>query len=372
MGSTLPFARAAALVAALMLLAATPALAHDDLDSEIAAASKRLAGKPPAAEDLLVRAELYRLEQEWQSADRDLDAAERLDPRLQGLDLARAALALDRGRLLEARLRVERILERRPTDPQALELAARVSKADGRPLLAPAPGDDATVTIAGARAPLTTLVTISLITQLSVWKFDTPVVDPGATWQGIAFDDAAWPSGPGVLGFGEAYIATPVPMGPTPTERWPTTNFRRVFSFAGDVTQVTALTLTANYDDGFVAYLNGVEIARRALPGGPINRTTPAAQHEGGVYETIDVTPFISALQPGANVLAVEVHQSTLTSSDLVWDASLIASEDEAQVVRGPYLQIGTATGIIVRWRTNVPATSAVRYGLHGGALDRR
>ncbi|MDO8540025.1 MAG: metallophosphoesterase family protein [Opitutaceae bacterium] len=41
------------------------------------------------------------------------------------------------------------------------------------------------------------------------------------------------------------------------------------------------------------------------------------------------------------------------------------------QVVRGPYLQIGTPNSIVVRWRTDVPTDSAVKFGAEPGRLDR-
>jgi hypothetical protein len=122
----------------------------------------------------------------------------------------------------------------------------------------------------------------------------------------------------------------------------------------------------ANYDDGFIAYLNGVEVARRGLPGGTVNYGTFAASHEGGGYETIDLAAAIPQLLPGSNTLAVEVHQTSLSSSDLVWDAELFHG---LRLTRGPYLQIATPTSVIVRWRTSTPTDSRVRYGKMPGAL---
>ena len=65
---------------------------------------------------------------------------------------------------------------------------------------------------------------------------------------------------------------------------------------------------------------------------------------------------------PGINVLAIEVHQNSASSTDLAMDLEL-AYFTTAQVVRGPYLQIGTPTGVTVRWRTDLPTDSRVRFG---------
>jgi hypothetical protein len=56
----------------------------------------------------------------------------------------------------------------------------------------------------------------------------------------------------------------------------------------------------------------------------------------------------------------------------MVWCACLaiLSVGAEASVVtRGPYLQSGTSTAITVRWRTDVPESSRVVYGLAVGAL---
>jgi hypothetical protein len=68
----------------------------------------------------------------------------------------------------------------------------------------------------------------------------------------------------------------------------------------------------------------------------------------------------------GLNTLAVEVHQRSGSSSDLVMDMELTASTG-VDVVRGPYLQVGTPVSGVVRWRTSVPTTSCVQFGFAPG-----
>jgi len=59
-------------------------------------------------------------------------------------------------------------------------------------------------------------------------------------------------------------------------------------------------------------------------------------------------------------------------SSDLSFDLRLVTTTGDPSVVvtRGPYLQMGSAGRMVVRWRTSVPADSRVRYGVHAGSLD--
>jgi Calcineurin-like phosphoesterase len=203
----------------------------------------------------------------------------------------------------------------------------------------------------------------TLLPRQSVWRFQTGA-DLASAWSAPGYVEVGWGSGPGILGFGETYITTLVPSGPDASHRPPTTYFRTTFTGA-DPSLVTSLTLGANYDDGFVAYLNGQEVARRGLGTGAVTYALLAASHEGGVYEAIDLTPFKNALVAGANVLAVEVHQTSATSTDLVLDMDLQASVQGGPpvVTRGPYLQIGTPASVRMRWRTDQPTDSRVAVG---------
>ncbi|MGE5692582.1 MAG: alkaline phosphatase D family protein [Candidatus Zixiibacteriota bacterium] len=124
-----------------------------------------------------------------------------------------------------------------------------------------------------------------------------------------------------------------MPYGPDANNKYITTLFRHTFQLSSDPAQITQLTLSVNYDDGFVVYLNGTEIARRAMPGGAILHSTLASSHEAGAYEVIDVSGFIGNLIQGTNVLAVEVHQTTANSTDLVWDGELVSSSSQVEFV---------------------------------------
>ncbi|MBN1673084.1 MAG: hypothetical protein JXR37_18705, partial [Kiritimatiellae bacterium] len=85
--------------------------------------------------------------------------------------------------------------------------------------------------------------------------------------------------------------------------------------------------LAARYDDGFVLWLNGEELARVNVPGTP---GTPLA-FDAFAADSIEPTAWSLALsgaglpplRAGANVLAVQVFNGSLESSDLLFDVSL-------------------------------------------------
>jgi hypothetical protein len=124
-------------------------------------------------------------------------------------------------------------------------------------------------------------------------------------------------------------------------------------------------------DDGAVVYLNGVEVWRTNMPTGSVGFLTPASVAIGGADESTFVQTTISPslLVTGTNVLAIELHQSGGTSSDISFDLQLIGSDGSASVTRGPYLQRGTPNSTVLRWRTNIATDSRVSYGTTQGTL---
>lgn len=204
---------------------------------------------------------------------------------------------------------------------------------------------------------------VTLIPQLASWKYLVTPSAPVASWKTIGYDDGSWGSGPAPLGFGETYIATPIGFGGNSADKYRTTYFRKSFTYTPET--LGSLTLTARYDDGFVAYLNGIEVLRRGLPTGTIAWSTLATSHEATAYESFDLTPFLGSLTSGTNVLAVEVHQTSANSSDLVWDGGLSAAPPgAATITRVPYLQSVTPQQATIRWRTSPANVGEVRWGL--------
>ncbi|MBS0659242.1 MAG: metallophosphoesterase family protein [Verrucomicrobia bacterium] len=201
-----------------------------------------------------------------------------------------------------------------------------------------------------------------------IWRYLDDGSDQGTAWREPAFDDSAWASGPAQLGYGEGDEATVVSYGPDPNSKFVTTYFRRSFTLA-DPAEVEALELRLLVDDGAIVYLNGHELQRENLAVDPVLYDTlatggPAVENAFNVYHLP-----AQHLVAGANVVAVEVHQVSRTTSDLSFDLALFARPAVPRLARGPYLQLGTPTGVTVRWRTTLPASSRLRYGLSPGVF---
>lgn len=197
----------------------------------------------------------------------------------------------------------------------------------------------------------------------SVWKYLDNGSNEGTAWRAPSFNDSTWASGPAQLGYGDGDEATVVSYGPSSTDKYITTYFRGSFNVA-DPSIYASLTLSLLRDDGAVVYLNGKEVFRNNMPAGTISYTTIASTAIGAPQESTfyQTTVAVTNLVAGINVLGVEIHQANLTSTDISFDLELSASTTPT-VPRGPYLQMGTPTSAVVRWRTDISTDSGVRYG---------
>ena len=183
----------------------------------------------------------------------------------------------------------------------------------------------------------------ALIPAKAAWRYDDSGTDLGTAWRAASYDDAEWPDGTGPLGYGTE-INTLLSYGLDPADKRRTAYFRKHFFLdPQELGTNRLLSLRALFDDGFVAYLNGHEVTRQAMPGGTIAYNTAAAVHNHNeTYETLDLTAHLDKLVAGENVLAVEVHQWGPTSSDLVMDMELLLTKVSGGPVEQPVAPRGS------------------------------
>lgn len=152
-----------------------------------------------------------------------------------------------------------------------------------------------------------------LIAPAATWQFfrgREPAGTPADAWKQADFDDSGWETGPAGFGFGDQDDATVLD---DMRGSYVTVYVRK--EFGGPAVAVeAALELVIDYDDGFIAYLNGREVARRNMPAGPATHQTLASSHEAGRPETIRIGTGRDLLE--RNVLAIEGHNASLSSSD--------------------------------------------------------
>ena len=164
--------------------------------------------------------------------------------------------------------------------------------------------------------------------QGAIWRYLDDGSDQGTAWREAGYDDSAWAEGAGQLGYGDSNEpdTTVVGFGPSPSNKFTTTYFRRTFE-ASNVERAVGLTVSVLRDDGAIVYINGQEVARDNLPDGEVTSTTFAESGVSGSNEReffpFEVDPAV--LVNGQNVIAVEVHQESPNSSDMSFDCKLDA-----------------------------------------------
>ena len=156
----------------------------------------------------------------------------------------------------------------------------------------------------------------SPVLDSNTWKYVVPNENTSANWKDRTFNDEAWLTGRGGIGFGDGDDSTELTE--TVGAVFMRTNFNLV-----DTSLIQMAAFHMDYDDGFVAYINGVEIARVNMDGTNYDDYA-TTYHEAVMYDGGDPTEFEldgktirSLLVNGNNVLSVQIHNTDGESSDL-------------------------------------------------------
>jgi hypothetical protein len=217
-----------------------------------------------------------------------------------------------------------------PIETLALENLSQVQVTLSNPINADLTGRNQ-ITYRGTPAPL------PLVKEGDEWRYFKGTAEPPASWNVRTFDDHSWLTGPTPIGYEadtgyETQLATN--LGDM-HNKYLSVYARRQFSIE-DPMQVTRLIFTMDYDDGYIAYLNGVQVAARSAPASPKYNQPATASHEACCGTTaptgpcppeqIDLTDHVKDLVAGVNVLAVQVHNQSLSSSDFLFIPELFST----------------------------------------------
>jgi hypothetical protein len=206
------------------------------------------------------------------------------------------------------------------------------------------------------------------------WRVADAVEGAPAVWAAAGFADDGWLEGAAPLGFGEGDEAFLLPRSFASADDDPITFVRHGFR-VDDPSAIEALRIRIVHDDGAVVFLNGVELFRSNMRSLPLDPQLPSATPLGPATERdiLEFRPGAEALLKGQNVIAAQVHQHWRDRGDLRFDLELAAvtARQPLRVLRGPWLQRATPESMTIRWRTNRPSPSRVRFGLSPEALDR-
>ncbi|MCD6303982.1 MAG: right-handed parallel beta-helix repeat-containing protein, partial [Planctomycetes bacterium] len=221
------------------------------------------------------------------------------------------------------------------------------------------------------------LAEVPLVAPSDRWRLLKGTAQPPADWTDANMDDSSWLVARGPVGFGDGRFGTVLDDMPG---RYLSFFLRRTFEL-GDPNAVAGLLLRVRYDDGFIAFINGREVARSPSMGRPgqavlFDRTSYFCHDMDGPPETCRIPVARVPLRRGRNVLALAVFNCYHKSHDAGIAASLSAeviapppSPPVSPAVPGGLLLAGSmaAAAAAVRRRRRLkrgePAAPAARMG---------
>ncbi|MFM1767748.1 MAG: hypothetical protein RJA22_277 [Verrucomicrobiota bacterium] len=205
---------------------------------------------------------------------------------------------------------------------------------------------------------------------------------PQADWRSAANTslDGTWLSGPGGFGYGDPGIAGENTTLANMVNNYSSLAIRREFTIAGPIDPARRLQLTVDYDDGYIAWLDGVEVSRSPNTAGlgtppAWNASTVSANHEASCCNApvnapsvIDLGPVGSRLGVGSHVLALQGVNGGSNSSDFHLIADLAVVGGQGQAVDGAFFSLVKTNVTLLSGTNTLPG--AARVTVNGAEAD--
>ncbi len=171
----------------------------------------------------------------------------------------------------------------------------------------------------------------------------------GMSWTELGFNDQAWGEGATGIGFEKTSPGYDDLLRTDLAEEMNgrTSFYMRIPFQLDSLNGLNDLTLRMKYDDGFIAYLNGTEVARAGVsneaPTYNMNSRGHADQ-QAVVFENFDVSGFADRQRLGDNILAIQAVNSSAGSSDLLMLPELVQGRVSSGNGVIPLAQVGNPT----------------------------
>lgn len=157
----------------------------------------------------------------------------------------------------------------------------------------------------------------TLIYPYQSWHYLPATAEPPSDWNELNFDDSQWETGPGGIGYADGDDATQI-------QPVISVYMRMKFTLV-DTSNITDMLFYIDFDDAFIGYINGTEIARSNINGinpeydTEANSPREATMYTGGLPQEFQIpaSNLKNIISNGENVLALQIHNRSISSSDL-------------------------------------------------------
>ncbi len=175
---------------------------------------------------------------------------------------------------------------------------------------------------------------LTLVAENAAKRVLIPIGVVDNAWRGGSdFDDSAWTRGAGGVGYEQSTGYEPyfgIDVRTAMDGQNSSCCIRIPFDVpSGNLNAISSLVLRVRYDDGYVAYLNGVEVARGNAVGEPAWNSQASTTHsdvDAVEFEEVPISESIHALRAGGNILAIQGLNESTSSSDFLISVELTAS----------------------------------------------
>ena len=212
----------------------------------------------------------------------------------------------------------------------------------------------------------------TLINQGDIFKYITPNSSVPNIWTGINYNDNSWLEGSSGFGYSDGDDATTLGNGTI------SVFIRKDFTIS-NIDEIIGLVLDIDYDDGFVAYVNGFEVARANINGSPpaynatANTDHEAQIYSGGLPDRFVIDNFQDILVQGNNTLSIQAHNNSNESSDLSiipFLTALFSSESSEGVTPPDILQFSSTNSLHTDFKISSSGESIYLKNDNGDLVD--
>ena len=168
---------------------------------------------------------------------------------------------------------------------------------------------------------------IEVIPKHAEWHYWAKVRHPKGDWTKRDYDDTDWDVAEAGFGYADNDDRTVLS---DMQGNYSVVYIRREFDlseFEVEADQIAEIGLMINFDDAFVAYLNGKEVVRVGVKGTGKDAKEIKPHDATGRYSYYPLKDFEKHLRDGKNVLAIEGHNATINSHDFTLDPFLVIED---------------------------------------------
>lgn len=255
-----------------------------------------------------------------------------------------------------------------PFAPPALKIPREFDVSISAPVNADITGfQQITVTV----PPLPYKIEKEIIAVGDDWLYRKGTSEPPSDWNELGFTpDGSWLTGATPMGYERSLPGISECLITDLTDMYDSylSIYARYTFTIDDPSDVTEMELGIDFDDGYIAYINGVEVDSQYPP-------NPVAYDEGATtanreascpssLEPRDLSAYISLLVPGENIFAFQAHNKTTVSSDFMFvpAVTIVAAPMPGDAEPDGDIDIDDLTAMALSWLAN---SGDVNYDLY-------